>query len=210
MSFFNQMWSQTGVLRPCSHPLCNFSHYTAQCSHLHFGNRLEYYCIVAPLGNLFNFSYLRAKSKVRQMFIRELLCADDASFVATSRSILQNLCSSFASACAEFNTTISLSKTVVVSQGLFPQISINGAVLQSVEKSCHLESAVDNTNSLKSELDIHIGKAVTTFGQLRPRVWHNGNLSIGVKSRCTWTLLSVCATLWSSNVDNVPAPRTPS
>jgi len=134
-------------------------------------------------GKLFDLSRFRAKLKVRRLFIRELLYADDAAFVATSTSNLQNLCSSFASACAEFHTTISLSKTVVLSQGLCssPHISINGAVLQSVDKFCYLGSTVYNTNSLKLELDIRIGKAATTFGQLRPRVWSNCNLSIRVK-----------------------------
>jgi len=145
-------------------------------------------------GKFFDLSHFRDKSKVRRLFIRELLYADDAAFVATSTSTLQNLCSSFASACAEFHTTISLSKIVVLSQGpcSSPHISINGAVLQSVDKFCYLGSTVDNTNSLKSELDIRIGKASTTSSQLRPRVWSSGNLSIRVKSRCTWPVLSVC------------------
>ena len=83
---------------------------------------------------------------------------------------------------------------MVLSQGpcSSPHISINGAVLQSVDKFCYLGSTVDNTNSLKSELDIRIGKASTTSSQLRPRVWSSGNLSIRVKSRCTWPVLSVC------------------
>ena len=134
-------------------------------------------------GKLFDLSRFRAKSKVRRLFIRELLHADDAAFVATSTSTLPNLCSSFAGACAKLHTTISLSKPVVLSQGpcSSPHISINGAVLQSVDKFCYLGSTVDNTNSLKSELDIRTGKAATTFGQLRPRAWSNCNLSIRVK-----------------------------
>jgi len=89
-------------------------------------------------GKLFNLSRLRAQSKVRQLFIRELLYADDTTFVANSTSTLQNLCRSFTSACAELNTTISLRKTVVLSQrpSSTPQISINGAVLQIVDKVC--------------------------------------------------------------------------
>jgi len=145
-------------------------------------------------GILFDLSRFRAKLKVRRLFIRELLYADDAAIVATSTSTLQNLCSSFASACAEFHTAISPSKTVVSSQGpcSSPHISINGAVQQSVDKFCYLGSTVDNTNSLKSELDIRTGKATTTFGQLRPRFWSNGNLSIRVKIQvCMACVVSV-------------------
>ena len=131
-------------------------------------------------GKLFDLSRFRAKSKVRRLFIWELLHADDAAFVA---STLENFCSSFASSCAEFHTTISLSKNVVLSQGpcSSPHISINGAVLQSVDKFCYLGSTVDNTNSLKPELDIRIGKVATTFGQLCRHIWSNCNLSIWVK-----------------------------
>jgi len=80
-------------------------------------------CLLLPChtsGKLFNLSRFRAKSEVRRLFIRELLYADDAAFVPTSTSTLQNLCSSFVSACAEFNTTISLSKTVCLSQRRYP------------------------------------------------------------------------------------------
>ena len=48
-----------------------------------------------------------------------------------------------------------------------PQITINGAVLQSVEIFRYLGSTVDNRNSPKSELDARIDKAATTFVQLR-------------------------------------------
>jgi len=140
---------------------------------------------------LFDLSHFHAKSKVRRLFIRELLYADDAAFVATT---LQNLCSSFTSVCAEFHTTISLSKNMVLSQGpcSSPHININGAVLQSVDEFSYLGSTFDNTNSLKSELDIRIGKAATTFGQLRPRVWSNGNVSIRVKIQvCMSCVVSV-------------------
>jgi len=153
------------------------------CSYVPFRSRLAVLLHCRTSGKLFDLSRFRAKSKVRRLFIRELLYADKATFVATSTSTLQNLCSSFASACAEFHTTISLSKAVGLSQGpcSSPHISINGAVLQPDDEFCYQGSTVDNTNSLKSELDIRIGKAATTFGQLRPRVWSNGNLSIRVK-----------------------------
>ena len=95
-------------------------------------------------------------------------------------------------------------KTVVLSQGPCspPHISIDGAALQSVDKFCYLGSTVDNTNSLKSELDIRIGKAATTFGQLRSRISSNGNLSTRVKIRvymaCVVSVLLYGCETWTT------------
>ena len=188
-------------MSPCSHPLCNFSQCTA---HRCISETVWSIIALCKLWKLFNLSRFRAKSKVRQFFIRKLLYADDAVFVATSTSTLQNLCSSFASAYAEFNTNKSLTKTVVLSQGpsSSPQISINGTVLQSVEKFCYLGSTVDNTNSLKLELEIRIGKAATTFGQPRLRVSSNGKLSIRVEIQvymvCVISVLVYGSETWTT------------
>jgi len=65
-------------------------------------------------GKLFNPSRFRARSKTRQVFIRELLYADDAAFVAHSVADAQALCNSFAAACIDFGMKISLSKSVVL------------------------------------------------------------------------------------------------
>jgi len=74
--------------------------------------------------------------------------------MAITTPTLQNLCSSFANACAELD--ISISKTVVQPQGPSSplQININVAVLQSVDRFCYQRSTVGNSSFLKSELDI--------------------------------------------------------
>jgi len=122
---------------------------------------------------------------VRQLLIRELLYADDDTSVATSTPTLQNLCSSFDRVCAEFNNTSSLSKTVLLSQGpsSSSKISINGAVLPSVEKLYCQGSTVANTNSLKSELNIRKGKFVHVFGKM-------ATSPPDLKPRCTWPVFS--------------------
>ena len=112
-------------------------------------------CIVASLGNCLNFPvFAQNRTWPRQLFIRELLYADEAAFMAITIPTLQNLCSSFANACAELD--IRISKTVVLHQGPSSplQININVAVLQSEDRFCHLTSTVDNRSFLKSELDI--------------------------------------------------------
>jgi len=187
--FSNQTWGQAGV-----RPSTLFAIFiTALFSHVHFRNRLEFDCIVASLGNCLNFPvFAQNRTWPRQLFIRELLYAAEAAFMAITTPTLQNLCSSFANACAELD--ISISKTVVQPQGPSSplQININVAVLQSVDRFCYQRSTVGNSSFLKSELDIRWGKAATTLRQRRPRDWSIGSLSSELKSRSTWLVLSVC------------------
>ena len=155
-------------------------------------------------GKLFNLSRLRARTKVRRVLIRELLYADDAAIVAHSETELQSLCSSFAKACSEFGLKISPGKTVALSQGSLapPTIYINGKTLSVVEKFPYLGSTISNTNSLDAELDCRIGKAATTFGRLRQRVWSNRDLSIKLKIRvyvaCVLSILLYCSESWTT------------
>ena len=64
-------------------------------------------------GGLFNISRFRAKTKVREMTVRELLFADDAALVAHSEESLQE----FSESCKSFGLRISLKKTVIMHQG---------------------------------------------------------------------------------------------
>jgi len=131
---------------------------TAVFSYVHFRNRLEFNCIVASLGNCLNFPvFVQNRKWPRQLFIRELLYADEAAFMAITTPTLQNLCSSFPNACAELDISIRISKTVVLPQGPRSplQININVAVLQSVDRFCYLRSTFNKRSLLKSELDIH-------------------------------------------------------
>ncbi|XP_038073012.1 uncharacterized protein LOC119741333 [Patiria miniata] len=153
-------------------------------------------------GNFFDLSRLRARTKIRHVLIRELLYADDAAIVAHSADELQHLCNSFASACSEFGMIISLGKTMVLSQGPGPppMITINGTPLSVVNKFQYLGSTVTSTNSLDTELDSRIGRAATTFGRLRARVWDNRALSIKLKIRiyvsCVLSVLLYCSESW--------------
>ena len=59
-------------------------------------------------GNLFNVARLRAKQKVKNFTMPDLLFADDAALVAHCAQDLQTLLSKFSSACSDFGLTISL------------------------------------------------------------------------------------------------------
>ena len=53
-------------------------------------------------GRLFNVSHLKVKTKVRQLFVRGLLYADDTGFVSHSEVDLQTILDGFATAFASF------------------------------------------------------------------------------------------------------------
>ena len=59
-------------------------------------------------GGLFNISRFRAKTKVREMTVRELLFAGDAALVAHSEESLQRLLDKFSESCKSFGLRISL------------------------------------------------------------------------------------------------------
>ena len=67
-------------------------------------------------GNFFNLSRFKAKSRTQRVIVSELLSADDAALCATSADQLQNLLNCFSSSCDKFGLTISLKKTVTMSQ----------------------------------------------------------------------------------------------
>ena len=62
-------------------------------------------------GKLFNLARLRAKTKVREISIQDMLFADDAAVATHSEHQLQSLVDCFSQACRDFGLTMSLIKT---------------------------------------------------------------------------------------------------
>ena len=67
-------------------------------------------------GRLFHLGRLRAKTKVREALIRDMLFADDAAMTTHTQQELQALMDRFSQACKDFGLTISLKKTNVLGQ----------------------------------------------------------------------------------------------
>ena len=136
-------------------------------------------------GNLFNLARLKAKTKVQEVLIREMLFADDAALVAHSEEALQRLITRFADACREFGLTISLKKTEIMGQDVSttPKITIGDHTLEVVESFTYLGSTISNNLSLDTELNTRIGKASTTMARLTKRVWDNTMLTINTKMK---------------------------
>ena len=133
-------------------------------------------------GKLFNLARLKAKTKIRETVIRDLLFADDAAIATHNEADLQSLMDRFAKAARDFGLTISLKKTNVMAQDADPpNITIDGCQLEAVERFTYLGSNITNNLSLDSDLDVRIGKASTTMARLSKRVWSNKKLTINTK-----------------------------
>ena len=61
-------------------------------------------------GRLFNLARLRAKTKVHELLLRDMLFADDAAVATHTQRELQSLMDRFSQACKDFGLTISLKK----------------------------------------------------------------------------------------------------
>ena len=153
-------------------------------------------------GKLFSISRLRAKTKVRQVLIRDMLFADDAALVAHSQEQLQRLMDQLSNACADFRLTISLKKTQIMGQGTenIPSITISDYKLEAVHQFTYLGSKITDNLCLDPDIDQRIGRAATTFARLTQRVWTNSKLSIHTKmavySACIISVLLYGSESW--------------
>ena len=67
-------------------------------------------------GRLFNLAHLRAKTKVCEVLIRDMLFADYAAVATHTQEEHLSLMDCFSQACKDFGLTISLKKTNVLGQ----------------------------------------------------------------------------------------------
>ena len=170
-----------------------------------FGNSPEgVYLRTRSDGRLFNLSRLKAKTKVRNILIRDMLFADDAAIVTHTEQDLQSLMDRFSQACKDFSLTISLKKTNVLGQDTEdpPSITIDDYELEVVKEFTYLGSNITNNISLDTEIDRRIGKAATTVSRLNTRVWTNSKLStrtkMAVYNACVISTLLYGSETWTT------------
>ena len=100
-----------------------------------FGTASEGICLqTRSYGRLFNLGGLRAKAKVREALIRDMLLADDAAVTTHNQLELQTLMDRFPQAYkSDFGLTISLKKTNVLGQDTMelPAITMSSMSLNS-------------------------------------------------------------------------------
>ena len=100
-------------------------------------------------GNYFNLARFKAKTRTQRVIVRELLYADDAALCATSPVQLQDLLNCFSNSCDRFGLTISLKKTVTISQSNNTyRFTINDTFLDDLDKFTYVGSTLTKNTSL--------------------------------------------------------------
>ena len=113
---------------------------------------------------------------MRQVFIQDMLLADDAAVSSPAEVDLKGPTGRFSQACQK--------KTNVMAQDVDDRpttININDYVLEVVHEFMYLESTIADNFSLEAELDKCIGRASTTLSMLTKRVWNSNNLTVRTK-----------------------------
>ena len=110
-------------------------------------------------GRLFNVSHLKAKTKVRQLCVQDLLYAYETGFVSHSEVDLQTILDRFTTASASFAFSINVGKTEVLHQSApgtpytAPMILLNGMPLNVATTFKYLASTIANYCSFDKELE---------------------------------------------------------
>ena len=118
-------------------------------------------------GNLFKLSRFRAKTRVHEKYVRDLLFADDAAITTHTQEDLQQLLDRFSDACRHFGLTISLAITQVMGQDIkeIPSFFIHNYKLEVIHEFVYLGSTITDNLSINSELNKRIGKAAMTLSR---------------------------------------------
>jgi hypothetical protein len=138
-------------------------------------------------GNIFNLRRLRAKTKVQEDTIRDLLFADDCALNACTQSDMQESVDRFSKACTDFGLTISTTKTEIMYQPApsihytEPSITVDGQKLAVADKFIYLGSTLSRTVSIDEEVTLRIARASAAFGRLHNSVWNRRGISLQTK-----------------------------
>nr|VZI52094.1 unnamed protein product [Spirometra erinaceieuropaei] len=141
-------------------------------------------------GHLLNQRRMNFQSRVSTTTVHELLFADDCALNTNSEEEMQRSMNLFSAACENFGLVINTQKTVVMHQpppnsatapNAFPQISVNGTLLQVVENFPYLGSTLSRTTKIDDEVANRISKASQAFGRLQSTVWNRHGLQLNTK-----------------------------
>lgn len=137
--------------------------------------------------SIFDLSRFRAKQKVTQTAIMDILYADDVCLMADAAESLQTYVDNLHSSCRKFGLVISTSKTQVLKQPArgcgkdHSDITLDSTALEEVSVFKYLGSRLRNDNTLASEIPARIAGAANAFGKLKSRVWNSRDLKLQTK-----------------------------
>ena len=126
-------------------------------------------------GGIFNLQQMSAKTKVKELLVRELLFADDCALFSHTRSDMELLIDRFSDAACKLGLVINLKKTELMVQAR-PGNSIEQSIitvedtpLKNVNKFCYLRSSMTKNLAMDEEISCCITQAGSAFGKLTKR-----------------------------------------
>ena len=131
-------------------------------------------------GNIFNLQRLKAKTKITELLVRDLLFAEDCALTAHSINDINRITDSFAKAARRCGLTVSLKKTELTevmfqpkpgTNRVPPNITIDNVLLNVVDKFTYLMYVVRKCNDC-DDISARLGKARASFGRLTKRLWN--------------------------------------
>ena len=129
----------------------------------------------------------KAKTKVHQILLKELLYADDCAVVSHTEEDAQVLSDCLSNATKRYGLSISIKKTEVFLQPKpgccykEPAVTIGSDNLKAVTKFCYLGGVLANDCSIDLEIAARLAKANSTFGRLASRLWDTHDIPLVTK-----------------------------
>ena len=147
---------KSGVKQGCVLAPTLFGIFFSQLLKHAFGTATEgLYLHTRSDGRMLNLARLRAKTKVCEITVRDLLFADDAAVTTHTIQELQILMDRFSQACKDYRLTVSLKKTNVRTLCVEtpPVITIGNYELEVVHQFIYLGSTITDNLSLDAEVN---------------------------------------------------------
>ena len=155
-------------------------------------------CLLSPtLFNLFlDFLMKELRCLQERITLDEDLCcdiryADDTTLIAATFDLLGLATAQLEEACAKYGLKINGEKCKIMTKEKEREISIDGKVVEKVEKFTFLRSTIPGTTL---DIDRRLALAYTAFGKLNKNVWSNKNLPMCLKTRLLQALVFPIAT----------------
>ena len=163
-------------------------------------------------GNLFDLRRLKARSKVKYMYIQEAQYADDIALFSNRAEDLQDLFSAYNHVSKEMGLRINTSKTETMSIGTQVVFQVNNVKLPRVDRFKYLGSYVSRDCMMNEEIHARIQSASCAFGLLRKRVFDCRELTVKTKvkvyDQCIIPLLLYGSETWPLYQKHVKQLRT--
>ena len=114
-------------------------------------------------ADLFTVAHFRAKTKNTNIFVRQLLFADDSALITHSADEIQRIVDAFANASSKFGLKINIKKTEVMflpysTMTMEEDINVGETTLNPVKEFMYLGSRIASDGHIEAELQKRMSK----------------------------------------------------